>query len=200
MSDALTLAAEPRNQFGKGAARRARVNGQIPAVLYGHGTDPVHVLLPGHATMMALKHANALLTIVVGDTTQLALPKDVQRNAVRRSIDHIDLILVRKGEKVTVDVPIHLIGESISGTIPVQEHTTLSIVAEATHIPESVEVSIEGMSEGDKIVASDIALPAGSELALDPDALVVMITVPRGAVSEADEADAVAAVEVAAKD
>ena len=106
MSDALKLAADPRTEFGKGASRRARAAGQIPAVLYGHGAAPVHVLLPGHQTMMALKHANALLTIVIGKDENMAIAKDVQRDPVRQIIEHVDLLIVRKGEKLTVDVPV----------------------------------------------------------------------------------------------
>jgi large subunit ribosomal protein L25 len=193
MSDKLTLAAEKRTEFGKGAARRARAAGKIPAVLYGHGTDPVHVLLPGHDTMMALKHSNALLTIEIGKDSEMAIAKDVQRDPVHRVIEHVDLLLVKKGEKITVDVPIHITGESVSGTIHTQEHTSLSILAEATHLPEAIELSIEGLEEGAKIVAGDVELPKGSELVTDPEALVVAISVPRGsAEDEAEEAAAAA--------
>ena len=196
MSDNLTLAAEKRTEFGKGAARRARAAGQIPAVLYGHGTDPVHVLLPGHDTMMALKHSNALLTIKLDKDSELAIAKDVQRDPVRRIIEHVDLLLVKKGEKLTVDVAVHLTGESVSGTIHVQEHSTLSVLAEATNLPEFIEVSIEGLDDGDKIVAGDVKLPEGTELVTDADALVVAVSTPR--VSAADEADAAADAETAA--
>ena len=196
MSDKLKLAAEPRSEFGKGAARRARAGGQIPAVLYGHGTDPVHVLLPGHQTMLALKHSNALFTITLGDSTELAIAKDVQRDPVRRIIEHVDLLIVKKGEKITVDVSVHVVGESYPGTIHVLEHSSLQILAEATHLPEAIEVSIEGLEEGAKIHAGEITLPAGSELVTDPEALVVAISTPRA--SAADEADAAADAENAA--
>jgi large subunit ribosomal protein L25 len=176
MSDQLTLDAEPRTEFGKGASRRARAAGKIPAVLYGHGTDPVHVLLPGHATSLALKHSNALLTIVLGKLTELAIAKDVQRDPVRQVIEHIDLLIVKKGEKLTVEVPIRLLGESFPGTLHILENNTLRVSAEATHLPESVEVSIEGLVDGDKIHAGEIALPDGVELAMDAEALVVGIT------------------------
>lgn len=188
MSDKLTLAAEPRTEFGKGFARRARAAGKIPAVLYGHGTDPVHVFLPGHQTTLALKHANALLTIELGKESQLAIPKDVQRDPVKRIIEHVDLLIVKKGEKITVDVAVHIVGESYPGTIHVLENTTLQINAEATHLPDAIEVSIEGLEDGAKIVAGDIALPKGSELIGDPELLVVAISTPRA--SSDDDADA----------
>jgi len=189
MSDALTLDAELRTEFGKGASRRARAAGTIPAVLYGHGADPVHVLLPGHKTMLALKHANALLTIVVDKDEKLAIAKDVQRDPVRQIIEHVDLLVVRKGEKLTVDVPIHLVGDSISGTIAMLEHNTLSILAEATHLPERIEISVEGLDDGARILAGDVALPEGSELATDADATVVAITIPRQAAIEEEAAE-----------
>ena len=195
MSDQLTLDAEPRTEFGKGAARRARAAGKIPAVLYGHGTSPEHILLPGHATLMALKHSNALLTITVGTATKLAIAKDVQRDHVRQVIEHIDLLIVQKGEKLAVDVPIHLVGESISGTIHMLEHPALHVFAEATHLPEMFVVSIEGLLDGDKIHAGEIALPEGVELLTDPEVLVVAITHPRraDAAEEAEEAASAAA-------
>ena len=196
MSDKLTLAAESRTEFGKGAARRARAAGKIPAVLYGHGSEPLHVLLPGHDTMMALKHSNALLTIEWDKESQMVIAKDVQRDPVRRIIEHVDLLIVKKGEKITVDVAVHVVGESYPGTIHVLEHSSLQILAEATHLPEGIEVSIEGLTEGAKIHAGEIALPAGSELVTDPEALVIAISTPRA--SAADEADAAADAENAA--
>ncbi|WP_062310984.1 50S ribosomal protein L25/general stress protein Ctc [Demequina rhizosphaerae] len=201
MSDQLTLAATTRTEFGKGAARRARAAHQIPAVLYGHGTDPVHVLLPGHETMMALKHSNALLTIELDGSSELAIAKDVQIEPVRRIIEHVDLLLVKKGEKITVDVPVHVTGESFAGTIHVVEHATLQLEAEATHLPESVEVSIEGLEEGAVIHAKDVELPKGASLVTDGDITVVTISVPRGAGAEeeAEEAPAAEAAETAAE-
>lgn len=176
MSDQLTLEAEQRTEFGKGASRRARAAGTIPAVLYGHGTDPLHILLPGHATSMALKHSNALLTIVVGKVSQLAIAKDIQRDPVHQVIEHIDLLIVRQGEKLAVDVPIRLVGESFPGTLHMLEHSAVHVSAEATHLPEFVEVSIEGLVDGDKIHAGEIVLPEGVELLMDVDALIVGIT------------------------
>jgi large subunit ribosomal protein L25 len=170
------LTAESRTEFGKGAARRLRRAHKIPAVLYGHGTDPVHVALPGHATMLALKHSNTLLTLDLGNgTTQLALPKDVQRNPVRGEIEHVDLVLVRRGERVTVDVPVHVTGEPAGDGLTTLELTTLSLEAEATAIPQAVEVSVAGAAEGTQIHAGQITLPAGAALITDPEALVVVI-------------------------
>lgn len=202
MSDKLKLAAETRTQFGKGFARRARAAGKIPAVLYGHGEPPVHVLLPGHATMMALKNQNALLNIVIDeDDKQLAIARDVQRDPVMQIIEHVDLLLVKKGEKIIVDVTVHLEGESFPGTIHVLEYGTLSVLAEAVNLPESVVVSIEGLTEGAKITAGDVTLPEGSELAGDPDQLVVQIVVPRqSAADEEAEAGTDAAVVSPAED
>ncbi|MBC7298307.1 MAG: 50S ribosomal protein L25/general stress protein Ctc [Demequina sp.] len=199
MADMLKLAAEKRTEFGKGAARRARMAHQIPAVIYGHGAAPLHVLLPGHETMMALKHSNALMTVEWDGDKQMVIVKDVQRHPVKRTIAHVDLLIVRKGEKVTVDVPVHVVGEPFPGTVAVTEHTTLSILAEATHIPESLEVSIEGMGDGEKITAGDVALPAGSELMTDPETTVVGISVPRGPASDEEEEAAAEAEEVAAE-
>ncbi|WP_062519665.1 50S ribosomal protein L25/general stress protein Ctc [Demequina silvatica] len=191
MSDKLTLAAEPRSEFGKGFARRARAAGKIPAVLYGHGTDPVHVLLPGHDTMMALKHSNALLTIELDGKSELAIAKDVQVEPVRRIIEHVDLLLVKKGEKITVDVPVHVTGESFAGTIHVVEHASIQLEAEATHLPEGIEVSIEGLEEGAVVHAKDVVLPKGATLVTDGDVTIVTISVPRGAgAEEAEEAPA----------
>ena len=185
MADKLTLAAEHRTEFGKGFARRIRANDKIPAVLYGHGTAPDHIVLPGHETMMALKNPNALLSIDIDGKKTLAIAKDVQRDPIKREIVHVDLLIVKKGEKITVDVPVHLEGESAPGTIHVVEINSLEILAEATHLPEYIMVSIEGLEEGDKVLAGDITLPQGSELAGDPEQLIVHISVPR--VSEEDE-------------
>lgn len=196
MADMLKLDAEKRTEFGKGAARRARMAHKIPAVIYGHGADPLHVLLPGHDTMMALKHSNALISIEWDGDKQMVLVKDVQRHAVKREISHVDLLVVRKGEKVTVDVPVHVTGESFPGTIAVTEHTSLSVQAEATHIPEWFEVSIEGLGEGDRITAGDVTMPSGSELVTDPESTVVSITVPRAS-AEDEEADEAAEEEAA---
>lgn len=195
MADDNKLSAEKRTSFGKGAARKLRAVGQIPAVIYGHGTDPQHVALPGHETALLLRKSNVVLTLDIEGDKQLALVKDVQKDPVRQLIEHVDLIVVRKGEKVTVDVPVHVEGESFPGTLVMVDHNTLTIEAEATHIPESLTVSVEGLEEGAQIHAGDVTLPSGTTLITDPDALVINITVPRA--SAADVADDEAAAESA---
>ncbi|GAB3078101.1 50S ribosomal protein L25/general stress protein Ctc [Pedococcus soli] len=177
MSDTnLTLNAEKRTQFGKGAARKIRRDHKIPAVMYGHGAEPVHITLPGHETMMALKTANALLTIVIDGDEQLALAKDVQRDAIKPVIEHIDLVVVRKGEKVTVDVPVHLEGDAAPETVVTLDSQTLQLEVEATHIPENIVISVEGLQAGTQIKASDVELPRGATLIVDEETLVVNIT------------------------
>lgn len=183
MSD-VKIAAELRTEFGKGAARRIRRADKVPAVLYGHGTDPLHLALPGHDTMMAMKTANVLLSLdIEGRKSQLALPKHVQRDPLKGFIEHVDLLLVKRGEKVTVDVPVNVVGEAGPGTMVSLENTTLSLEAEATHLPEYVEVSVEGLDEGSLIHAKDVELPQGSTLAADDEVLVVNVT---AAPTEAD--------------
>ena len=176
MADDNKLVAESRTTFGKGAARRIRATGKIPAVIYGHGTDPQHVTLPGHEVSLILRKANAVFDLDINGKSQLALVKDVQKDPVRQIIEHIDLVIVRKGEKVTIDIPVHLEGEAEAGTQVLQDANTLSIEAEATNIPERLIVSIEGLGEGTQIHASDVKLPEGSTLISDPDTLVVGIT------------------------
>jgi large subunit ribosomal protein L25 len=172
------IKSELRTEFGKGAARRIRRADKIPAVIYGHGNDPIHVTLPGHDTMMALKHggANALLELDLEGKPQLALTKQVQVDPIRRAIEHIDFVAVRLGEKVTVEIPIQLVGEAVRDTLVVTEQTTVQVEAEATHIPEFIEVDIAGAEVGTQIHASDLVLPSGTTLLLDPEALVVNIT------------------------
>ncbi|MEO5744028.1 MAG: 50S ribosomal protein L25/general stress protein Ctc [Terracoccus sp.] len=176
MSDTTKLVAEKRTDFGKGAARKIRRAHKIPAVMYGHGTEPIHISLPGHDTMMALKQANALLTIVIEGDEQLALAKDVQRDAIKPVIDHIDLVVVRKGEKVTVDVSVHLEGEAAPDTNVTLDRNVLEIEALATNIPENVVVSVEGLAAGTMILAGAIELPEGATLVTDAEALIVNIT------------------------
>lgn len=177
MSDT-KIAAELRTEFGKGAARRLRRAHQVPAVLYGHGTDPVHLSLPGHETMLVLKQgANVLITLDFEGGSELALPKHVQRDPLKGTIEHVDLLIVKRGEKVTVDVPIILEGEAAPGTMVSLEQTSVSVEAEATHIPESIEVSIEGLEEGTQIHAKDLLLPSGTSLIADDEQLIVNITV-----------------------
>lgn len=176
MSD-IKIAAELRTEFGKGAARRLRRADKVPAVLYGHGTDPVHLSLPGHDTMLALKNPNALLTLDIdGRKNELALAKHVQRHPLKNFIEHVDLILVRRGEKVVVDVPVHVVGEAVPGTLVNLDSPSIPLKAEATHLPEYVEVSVEGLEPGTLIHAGDLTLPSGSELEADPETLVVNVT------------------------
>jgi large subunit ribosomal protein L25 len=169
------LTAQPRTEFGKGAARRLRRADMVPAVLYGHGTAPVHVALPGHATMMALKQSNALLNLDVDGKSTLALPKDVQRDPLRGFIEHVDLLIVRRGERVTVDISLHIAGEPVSGALVTAETTTLSLEVEATSIPQSVEFDISGLAIGTQVHAGQVSLPDGAVLITDPEALVINI-------------------------
>ena len=189
MSAPEKIAAESRTEFGKGAARRIRRDNKIPAVLYGHGTDPVHVTLPGHESLLALRQANVLFSIELDGKGQLAVAKDIQRDPVRNIIEHIDLQVVRAGEKITVDISVNIVGESAPGTIHLVEEQTLSVEAEATHLPESVEVSIEGLETGSQVHAGEVALPAGSTLLTAPDAVALLNPEPRRAASP-DEAEA----------
>jgi large subunit ribosomal protein L25 len=172
------ITAELRTEFGEGAARRIRREDKVPAVVYGHGNDPIHLTLPGHDTMMALKHggANALLELEIDGGTQLALTKAVQVDPIRRLLEHIDFVAVRKGEKVTVEIPVQLVGEAVRDSLVVTEQATVQVEAEATHIPEYIEVDIQDAEIGTQIHASDLSLPSGTTLLLDPEALVVNVT------------------------
>jgi large subunit ribosomal protein L25 len=170
------LTVEVRTEFGKGFARRLRAAGKIPAVIYGHGTEPQHVALPGHETALIIRKANQVLDLQIAGKSQLALVKDVQKDPVHQIIEHLDLIVVRAGEKVIVDIPVHLEGESAPETSVNQDANTISLEVEATHIPESVTVSIEGLTEGSHILAKDVKLPAGATLVTDPEVLIVGIT------------------------
>jgi large subunit ribosomal protein L25 len=180
------MAASYRKEFGKGAARKLRAAGHIPAVIYGHGEDPTHVSLPGHETLLIVRKANALIELSVDGDDKLVLVKDVQRDPVRQIIEHLDLVVVRKGEKVTVDVAVHVEGESSSGTMLQLENQSISLEADATNIPEFITVSIEGLLEGTQIHASDLEMPTGSTLLTDPDTLILAITLP----AKAEEASA----------
>ena len=190
--------AEVRENFGKGFARRLRAAGKIPAVIYGHGTEPVHVALPGHQVSLLIRRANAVLELELDGKQQLTLVKDVQKDPVHQIIEHIDLLVVKKGEKVQVDVPVTLIGESAAGTVVAQDANTVLLEVEATHIPERVELDIEGLEEGTHITAADLKLPKGASLAVDPETLIVAISVPSGAADdEIAAADAAVAAEQA---
>jgi large subunit ribosomal protein L25 len=194
------IQAETRTEFGKGAARRIRRDNKVPAVIYGHGNEPIHVTLPGHDTMMALKHGgvNALLELEIDGKTQLALTKQVQVDPIKRHLEHVDFVAVVKGEKVTVEVPVHLNGEAARETLVVTETATIQLEAEATHIPEFIEVDIEGAAAGTQIHASDLTLPSGSTLLLDADTLIVNVTEMQSQASldaELEEAEAEAGIE-----
>ena len=192
MSDNNTVIAQSRDSFGKGAARKLRAAGKIPAVLYGHGTDPRHLTLPGHEVGLLVRRANALLDLDIAGERQLALVKDVQRDPVRQIIEHIDLIVVRRGEKVQVEVPVHVEGESFSGTSALLESATLLLEVEATHIPERLTLDVEGAEEGTQFLAKDVTLPAGASLAVDPETIVVVVSAdaaPEAAGSGEDAAE-----------
>jgi large subunit ribosomal protein L25 len=187
------LAAETRTEFGKGAARRIRRDNKVPVVLYGHGTDPVHLTLPGHDLLLALRTPNVLISLDIdGKTNELAIPKSVQRDPIKGFLEHVDLLLVKRGEKVTVEIPVHTEGELAAGG-NLLEHVlnALPVEAEATHIPESVTVSIEGLEAGASILAKDIKLPAGTTLAVDEDAVVLQVLAAQAeeASEEAAEGD-----------
>jgi large subunit ribosomal protein L25 len=187
------ISAEPRTEFGKGGARRTRRSGRVPAVLYGHGTDPRHISLPARDFEHALRTdgANVLLALSIEGADELALPKSIQRNPVRGSIEHIDLILVRRGEKITVEVQINIVGDVAPGGLLDLQLNTLSVAAEATHIPSGFEVSIDDLEIGGSIHAKDVSLPGGTELQTDPEAVVVhILAAPTQEEMEADLAAA----------
>ena len=190
------IAAVSRTEFGKGAARRTRRAGLVPAVLYGHGTDPVHISLPGHDIALALRVANALLTISVdGATDLLALPKQVQRDPVKNTIEHIDLVIVRRGEKVSVEVPLVVHGEDKVDGLVIMDLQTIVLEVEATHIPGSIEIFLEGLEVGAVITAGDLNLPDGAVFPGEADDLILSIaTTPAAEAAEAagDEAEGAA--------
>jgi large subunit ribosomal protein L25 len=171
------LTASTRTEFGKGAARRIRRDAKVPGVLYGHGSDPLHLTLPGHELLLALRTSNVLISLDIdGKTTELAIPKSVQRDPIKGFLEHVDLQLVKKGEKVNVEIPVHTEGELAAGG-NLLEHVlnALPVEAEATHIPESVSVSVEGLAAGASVLAKDIALPKGVSLAVEEDAVVLQV-------------------------
>ena len=194
------LVAEPRTEFGKGGARRTRRAGRIPAVLYGHGQDVVHLSLPAREFAAALRNggSNALLTVVLDGKEQLALTKAVQRDPLTREHEHADLLLVRRGEKTTVDVPIVVVGEPGVDAIPNHQLNAVAIEADATKLPETIEVDVTGRTAGQNITAGDLVLPAGSTLVTDPEALVIgFLGAPTAEALEAEleQAEAEAGIE-----
>ena len=187
------LTAEVRTQTGKGASRRARRDGKVPAVLYGHGADPQHLLLSAHDFAAVLRNSgtNAVLTLTIEDTEQFALTKALDIHPIRRNIQHADLLVVRRGEKVTVDVNVIIEGEATPGALVTQDTTTIQIEAEALSIPEQLTVSVEGAEEGTQILASQVQLPNGVTLVSDPDMLVVnVVTAPTAEELEPEAAEA----------
>ncbi|MFF0741006.1 50S ribosomal protein L25/general stress protein Ctc [Streptomyces sp. NPDC004111] len=181
------IAAEVRNDFGKGAARQTRRAGKVPGVIYGHGAETVHITLPGHELMMALKTNNVLLSLDIEGRNELVIPKAVQRDAIKRTLTHVDLLAVKRGEKVTVEVAVHTEGDLAPGA-NLLEHvlTTLSVEAEATHIPESVTVSVQGLDAGDAILAKDVELPKGTTLVTDAEATVIQVVAAQAEEASAD--------------
>lgn len=187
------ISAEPRTEFGKGGARRTRRAGKVPAVLYGHGEKPKHIALPAREFAAAIRHggANQLFAIDITDGTQaLALTKAIQRDPIKDTFEHVDLLLVRRGEKVTVDVAVTLVGEPAKNTLVMHEQDTLSVSAEATRVPESLEASVDGLEAGSHVTAGDIKLPQGVELTGDPATVLVVVS----AAPTAEQLDAEAGV------
>jgi large subunit ribosomal protein L25 len=189
------LSVEPRTEFGKGAARRARRAGKIPAVLYGHGTDPRHLALPAleFARVVRENGQNAVITLQLAEGTELALTKSIMVHALKNYIEHVDLLVVKRGEKIAVDIPVVLTGEAAPATLVNQDVDTLSLLVEATHIPEQVEISIEGLEAGTQITAGEVQLPAGAELMTDASYLVVAVNEAPREEAEAPAEDAAAA-------
>jgi large subunit ribosomal protein L25 len=184
------LSAEPRTEFGKGGARRTRRAGKIPAVIYGHGADPRHVSLPAREFTTAIRKggANVLLTLDLEGDEQLAIPKAIQRHPIKGIYEHVDLLAVRRGEKVTIDVPLSVVGDVVSGGMLAIESNTVSLEAEATHLPTEIEVSIDGVEIGTQITAGDLTLPQGSSLAVDAEHVMLIIQeAPSQAAMEAGE-------------
>ncbi|GAA4536153.1 50S ribosomal protein L25/general stress protein Ctc [Amycolatopsis samaneae] len=193
------LSVEPRTEFGKGAARRTRRAGKIPAVLYGHGSDPRHFALPAieFARVVRENGSNAVITLDLEGSTELALTKTIVVHPLKNYIEHVDLLVVKRGEKITVDVPVVVTGTSSPGTLVTQDLDTLQVEVEALHIPEQIEVSVEGVEAGSQILASQVTLPAGASLVTDAEALVVAVNEARA--TETDEAGEEAAAEEAAE-
>ncbi len=196
MSEENNLVAVVRTEFGKGAARRARRDGQVPTVLYGHGEDPRHLNVPARdfAAILRAHGTNAILTLDIEGTEQVALTKSVVVHPIRNYIEHADLLVIKKGEKVTIDVPVVVTGDAAAGTMVAQDAATISLEADALHIPEQIEVSVEGLEAGTQILASQLELPKGSTLQADADVLIVNVT---AAATEASEEAAAAATEEA---
>lgn len=178
MSDTIKISATPRNDFGKGYARRIRMAGDIPAVIYGHGEEPKHVIMPGHATTLAARVDNAILELDIEGESHLVMIKDIQRHPIRPELQHLDLLTVKSGELVQIEVSIHVEGEPVVGAVANQTETFLLVEADALKLPESLVVNIEGREIGQHVHASDIELPAGVTLVADPELLIVNVSEP----------------------
>ncbi|MEU9375614.1 50S ribosomal protein L25/general stress protein Ctc [Streptomyces sp. NPDC048255] len=186
----IKLAAKVRSDFGKGAARQARRDALTPAVIYGHGTDPKHVNVDAHALQLALRTPNVLISLDIEGAAELVIPKAVQKHPLKRSISHVDFLIVKKGEKVTVDVAIVTEGELAAGGNMLETlQNTISVEAEATHIPTEVTVSIAGLEAGATIHAKDLVLPAGTTLAVDGDIAVLQVVAPQAEEPAAEAAE-----------
>lgn len=175
-----TISAEIRTELGRGPARRARRAGQVPAVMYGHGEAPRHLILPALAFATAIRHGGMtqVLTLKVSDgTTETVLPKAIQRHPIKNTYEHADLLLVRRGEKVTVDIPVQLVGEAAKGTLVMYEHDRIAINADATQLPDHLEASVEGLEVGERVTAAEVALPAGAELVTEPETTIAIVSV-----------------------
>ncbi|MGP3957407.1 50S ribosomal protein L25/general stress protein Ctc [Nonomuraea sp. 3N208] len=192
------IAAESRTVFGKGAARKIRRADKVPAVLYGHGIDPKHLTLPGHEVLLALRTPNVLIHLKGEGVDELALPKGVQRDPIKGFVEHVDLLLVKLGEKVTVEIPVTTIGDVHSDGLLDQQLVQVAVEAEATHIPTGVEVDVEGLEIGTAITAAQLQLPQGTTLVADPETVILqVIGKPVEAPEEGEEAAAVEAAEAA---
>jgi large subunit ribosomal protein L25 len=173
------ISAEPRTEFGKGGARRTRRAGKVPAVLYGHGEAPRHIALPAREFAAAIRHGgkNQIFNIEISDgSTALALPKAIQRDPIKDTFEHVDLLVVRRGEKVTVEIPVLLTGEAARDTLVMTESNTIAVLADATKLPDHLEASIDGLAAGSQVKAADVKLPAGVELAADPDFVIAIVS------------------------
>lgn len=199
MSDTNKLVGTARESFGKGAARKLRAAGQTPVVVYGHGTDPVHASVETHPLSLIVRHANALIELELSGKKQLVLVKDVQKDPVRQLIEHVDLVVVKKGETVEVEVPLHIVGTPFPGANALQELNTLRLSVPATNIPENVEVSVEGLEAGTQILAGQVKLASDETLLEDPESLVVHVVVPRGAAGDEDAEGETEGAEAAAE-
>ncbi|TMR09321.1 50S ribosomal protein L25/general stress protein Ctc [Nonomuraea turkmeniaca] len=193
------IAAEPRTAFGKGAARKIRRADKVPAVLYGHGIDPKHLTLPGHEVLLALRTPNVLIRLKGDGVDELALPKGVQRDPIKGFVEHVDLLLVKRGEKVTVEIPVTTVGDVHSDGLLDQQLVQVAVEAEATHIPTGVEVDVEGMEIGTAITAAQLVLPEGTTLVADPETVILQVNAKPVEAPEGEEAAEAPAAEAAAE-